>query len=100
MSNYIARVELHAASYDDYENLHGQMLRWGFVRTIKGNNGSTYQLPTGTYVSAADFASASAALQATVAAAGATGKTFSIIAADWSSASWQGLPIVNAARSA
>jgi hypothetical protein len=35
-----------------------------------------------------------------VAAANATGKTSSIIVADWSSASWQGLPIASAARTA
>ena len=98
MSNYITRVELHSASYDDYETLHAQMLLCGFARIVKGDNGKAYQLPTGTYISIRSFTSASAALQAAVTAATATGKAFAIIAADWSSASWQGLPIVNAAR--
>lgn len=99
MPNYIARVELHSASYDDYDNLHGQMLRRGFARAVKGDDGRTYQLPTGSYLSTGSFASASAALQAAVAAAAATGKASAIIAADWNCASWQGLSITNAARS-
>jgi hypothetical protein len=98
MENAIARVELHSASYADYESLHIYMQQRGYARTIKGSDGKTYQLPTGTYVGS--FSSVAAALQAAVAAANATGKTSSIIVADWSSASWQGLPIASAARTA
>jgi hypothetical protein len=29
MANYISRVELHSASYEDYETLHGAMQRQG-----------------------------------------------------------------------
>lgn len=100
MPNFIARVELHSASYDDYENLHAYMRQYGYARTIKGDNGTTYQLPTGTYVSTTQFTSTSAALQAAGAAANATGKSSSIIVADWSAASWQGLPVASTARTA
>jgi hypothetical protein len=68
------------------------MQQWGYARTINGDDGKTYQLPTGTYVGAGSPSSASTALQAAVAAANATGKTSSIIVADWSSARWQGAP--------
>jgi hypothetical protein len=100
MPNFIARVELHSASYADYEALHSYMQQYGYARTIKAGDGKTYQLPTGTYVSAGALASAAAALQSAVAAANATGKTSSVIVADWSSATWQGLATVNAARTA
>jgi hypothetical protein len=98
MSNFIARVELHSASYADYESLHIYMQQKGYGRIIKGDDGKTYQLPTGTYVSASGLPSTSAALQSAVAAANATGKTSAVIVADWNSASWQGLQGVNAAR--
>jgi hypothetical protein len=100
MANFIARVELHSASYTDYENLHVYMQQYGYARTVRGDDGKTYQLPTGTYVSASAMSSVAAALQGAVAAANATGKTSSVIVADWNSARWQGLPVVNAARTA
>jgi len=50
MANYIARVELHSASYDDYEELHDNMGQQGFARMIRGSDGKDYHLPTGTYV--------------------------------------------------
>ncbi len=50
MANYLARVELHAASFDDYELLHAQMQQRGFYRAVIVDDGYTHQLPTGTYV--------------------------------------------------
>lgn len=100
MPNFIARVELHSASYADYENLHLFMQQRGYTRTLKGSEGKTYQLPTGTYISAGSMASANAALLAAVAAANATGRASSVIVAEWTSATWQGLPVVSAARTA
>jgi hypothetical protein len=100
MANFIARVELHSASYEDYESLHANMQQRGYPRSIKGDDGKTYQLPTGTYVSSAHFPSSPAALQAAVAAANSTGKSSAVIVAEWNSASWQGLPTLNAARTA
>jgi len=70
MANFIARVELHSASYADYENLHAYMQRLEYARHIKGDDGKTYQLPTGTYVSVGRHASGDAALQSAVAAKG------------------------------
>lgn len=100
MPNYIARVELHSASYADYENLHVYMQHAGYERTIKGDDGKTYQLPTGTYVNNGRFPSLVVAQQAAVSAANATGKNSSVIVADWNSARWQGLPVVSSARTA
>lgn len=100
MANFIARVELHSASYDDYERLHLYMQQRGYLRAIKNDEGKTYQLPTGTYVSSGRFSSGNEALIAAVAAANVTGKNSAIIVADWNSASWQGLPIVTTARTA
>jgi hypothetical protein len=94
MANFFARVELHSATYADYENLHSYMQQRGYPRFIKGDDGKNYQLPTGTYVSAGSHTSADGALQDAVAAATATGRNSSVIIADWISAKWQGMPTV------
>ena len=100
MPKFIARVELHSASYADYERLHIYMQQNGYARVIRADTGKTYQLPTGTYVSVSGMSSTSDALQAAVSAANATGKSSSVIVAEWNSATWQGLPVVNAAQTA
>lgn len=94
MQNFISRVELHSATYDDYENLHMYMQRHGYARTVRADNGTIYKLPTGTYCSNREMFSASEAMEAAAAAARSTGKEFEVISAEWRSASWQGLPVV------
>ena len=91
MANYIARVELHAATYDDYEELHGNMGQQGFSRVIRGSDGKDYHLPTGTYVMRNTSVSRSDALDRSGNAAQQTGKNSSIIVADWENATWRGL---------
>jgi len=92
MANYIARVELHRATQDDYEELHNSMRQRGFSRMIRGSDGKDYHLPTGTYVARNTNASQADALNQAGNAALETGKQSSIIVADWDSASWRGLP--------
>ena len=92
MSNYIARVELHSADLDDYETLHSAMLQRGYVRTIVGSDGFTYNLPTGTYVVRDTNITVEVALDRVIEAANATGKRNSSIVAEWSVAMWRSLP--------
>jgi hypothetical protein len=94
MANYIARVELHKANGDDYEQLHISMANKGYSRTIQSDDGKTYQLPTGTYVVSNTNVTIDTALNAAKAAANETGKNSSIIVADWTRASWSGLAVV------
>jgi len=91
MANYIARVELHSATYEDYESLHASMQTRGYSRTIAADNGVVYKLPTGTYVVRNTNVEIDVARNAAVAAAQATGKSSSVIVADWTRASWEGL---------
>jgi hypothetical protein len=93
MANYITRVELHAATYDDYDTLHDEMEQRGFARTIVGDNRVTYHLPTGTYVMGSGSTSRQDALNRAGEAARATGKKSSIIVADWNGATWRGLEV-------
>lgn len=86
MANFLARVELHKASYDDYEALHEAMRQRGYSRTIISNDRKKYRLPTGTYVVEGTSATLEQAYNAAVAAANDTGKSFWAIVVDWSSA--------------
>jgi len=94
VAKYIARVELHDANGDDYETLHDSMANRGYGRTIVGDNGSTYQLPTGTYVTPETDATLVTAHNAAKEAADETGKSSAIIVASYVSARWSGLTIV------
>ena len=94
MANFLTRVELHSANYDDYETLHAQMEQRGYARTIVGSDGVTYQLPTGTYVMRDTNISLQDALNRAEQAANATGKSSSIIVCDWTAATWRGLAAV------
>lgn len=49
MTTFMTRVELHSATYADYEQLHAAMARIGFRRTVLGSDGKRYQLPTAEY---------------------------------------------------
>jgi hypothetical protein len=83
IGDYIARVELHSASYTDYENLHSYMEKKGYSRQIVAGNGKTYKLPTGTYVARSVSETLDMALNAAVVAATQTGKKSAVIVADW-----------------
>jgi protein-disulfide isomerase-like protein with CxxC motif len=86
MANYLARVELHNAKYEDYETLHEAMRKRGFGRIIVANDGKKYQLPTGTYVVEKTNATLEQAYSAAQAAATETGKSFWVIVVDWTAA--------------
>jgi len=91
MASYIARVELHQATSDDYQLLHGAMERRGYSRMIKGDNGIIYWLPTGTYDVADTTATLDQAHNAATSAAAETKKSSSIIVSLRGAASWNGL---------
>jgi len=47
MFEYLIRVELH--DEHDYAAFHAAMAKRGFTRTITGDDGAVYDLPTGSY---------------------------------------------------
>jgi len=56
IKSYTTRVELHdAKTWQDYENLHSEMAREGFARTITSDEGIEYELPTAEYVINANY---------------------------------------------
>ena len=90
MSYYVTRVELHYATHEDYENLHGAMQRAGFSRLIVGDDGQTYHLPTAEYVMIGDY-DVAGVRSAAARAAATTGKRFAVVVTKGASLSWEGL---------
>lgn len=90
MAKYLVRVELHAASWDDYEALHAEMADRGFGREITGDNGRSYKLPTAEYVIHAEGGVEGVRALAAEAAK-TTGRKFGVIVAQYSRSAWVGL---------
>ena len=90
MAKFSVRVELHAASYADYEKLHASMERRGFSRTIKADAGKTYHLPTAEYDGGGDV-TLQQVLELAKAAAAETGKTFEVFVTESAGRVWFGL---------
>ena len=79
MSFYLVRIELHRAQPKDYDNLHDAMQSVGFHLRIT-EKGVTYQLPTAEYAINSEQPTGQI-LNAANAAAGKTGKRFSVVVA-------------------
>jgi len=50
MPQFITRIELRSAKGEDYSKLDSAMVHHGFLRTITGNDGIVYLLPTAEYI--------------------------------------------------
>jgi photosystem II stability/assembly factor-like uncharacterized protein len=90
MAQFTTRVELHSASYSDYETLHVSMARRGFSRLITSDDGKTYQLPTAEYDRSGPLTGLQVLESAKVAAA-ETGKSFAVIVTESGGRTWHGL---------
>ncbi|MBA4012641.1 MAG: hypothetical protein C0481_12300 [Phenylobacterium sp.] len=49
MVGFIVRIEMHAASYDEYEALHEAMRDVGFYKYIVSDDGRVFHLPDAEY---------------------------------------------------
>lgn len=90
MTNFTTRVELHSATYLDYETLHAEMRKQGFSRFITSDDGATYHLPTAEY-NLSESISRSTVLDRAKTAARATGKTASILVTESAGRTWSNL---------
>jgi hypothetical protein len=95
MANYMARIELYTAGENEYSQLDANMGRRGYLRTMMGEDGVSYKLPTGTYYVAESSAMLEVALRAAVDAASETGKQSAVMVIDWRSARWSGLAVAS-----
>jgi len=50
MPQFIVRIELPGAKDEEYNKLHSAMGHHGFLRTITGNDGTVYLLPSAEYI--------------------------------------------------
>lgn len=55
MAEYMVRVELLKAGWDDYDDLHAGMEALGLKRTVIFEDGSVRKLPIGTYFGASNL---------------------------------------------
>jgi hypothetical protein len=92
MASFTTRVELHNATYSDYETLHSAMESEGFSRTITSDVGFTYQLPTAEYDRLVTL-TRSQVLESAKRAASTTGKKYLILVTESSGRTWTGLKI-------
>lgn len=99
MASYIARVELHGGSAEDYNNLNNALATLGFSRAVVGDNGVAVQLPTGQYVGTGEF-TANQISEIVQSAALKTKKGFAILVSDFTTAAWFGLDPVEAPAAA
>lgn len=80
MSLFTTRVELHKAVSADYEQLHAEMEKEGFYRTISLSGENTvYYLPTAEYNYSSTELGTEAVMNLAKKAAARTGKTYSIL---------------------
>ena len=88
MQKFITRVELHGASPGDYELLHVEMASRHFARTVISNDGKSYTLPSGTYVSHGEL-SVEAVRNLAQQASAITGRDCWVMSAAYTEAAWR-----------
>ena len=95
MATYIARVELHGGTAEDYDILHKAMASAGFSRAILSDNGPAVHLPSGQYFGVGEL-TASQVSEFAQGAALKTKKGFAVFVSDFTNAAWFGLDPVEA----
>lgn len=90
MAKFLVRIELHGATWDDYEGLHAEMAVRGFSRKITSDDGQSYQLSTAEYVIHSN-AGLEGVRALAAQAAQTTRRKFGVIAAEYSRSAWVGL---------
>jgi hypothetical protein len=94
MPSFTTRVELHKAVETDYENLHSEMAKEGFSRTITSDDKVTYHLPTAEYNLIDSNLTRANVLEKAKKAAKKTGKENSIIVTESNGRTWHNLDAV------
>lgn len=90
MSRFTIRVELHDATWDDYETLHQEMEQRGFERTITSDDGKIVHLPTAEYNFSGDSKRGDV-LELADAAANKTKRKHGILVTESNGRTWRGL---------
>jgi hypothetical protein len=97
MALFMARIELHSSTYQDYANLHSYMAAEGYATSIVGSDGRTYQLPPAEYHLNGGY-TCDQALEKMKRAAQRTLKNFAAVVSEATAISWVGLASVQPVR--
>ena len=89
MSKFTVRVELHNATWTDYDTLHAAMAARGFSRQITSSDGKAYQLPLAEYNGTGNDCSKVRDIARE--AANLTGKGNAVLVSEATSRAWSGL---------
>lgn len=90
MAQFTTRIELHDATWANYDTLHAQMESRGLSRKIKSDDGIWYHLPTAEYNFEGEK-TRSQVLDLAKASATATGRKFAVLVTESKGRNWQGL---------
>jgi len=96
MANFTVRVELHQATYADYDTLHAAMEQKGFSRFITADDGQIYHMPWAEYNGSGNLSCAEVRDIAR-AAANTTGKSNAVFVSESTRRAWIGLKVLTAA---
>ena len=86
----MTRVELHSATYQDYETLHAAMESQGFARTITSDQGVEYMLPTAEYYREGQL-TRDQVIESAKRAAATTRKSYAVLVTESNGLTWVGL---------
>ncbi len=90
MSNFTTRIELHDATWSDYDKLHAEMIAQGFRNTIRSDDGVTYALPPAEYNFEGNLTRAQVVERAK-AAASKTNRKYAALVTESNGRTWHGL---------
>ncbi|WP_426168568.1 hypothetical protein [Pseudoduganella sp. R-34] len=90
MAMFTIRVELHDATWTDYNNLATQLGRQGITDIIQADNGNRYKLPPAEYNYVGN-ATLDQVYNAVNKVASTLGKRFAVLANEVTSRTWTGL---------
>lgn len=91
MARFIVRVELHNATWQDYQLLHAAMILHGLGRRIRAADGTTYDLPPAEYYGELNIARADVMARVKI-AAGSVKPNFSVLVTESIASDWWNLP--------
>lgn len=92
MASFTVRIELHDATWDDYNVLHAAMEQRGFSRLIRADDGRAYHLPWAEYYGTGDLA-CNQIRDVAREAANQTGKKNAVFVTEAARWAWSGLQV-------
>ena len=90
MADFMTRVELHSANWEDYDKLHVQMKVRGFSQRITSDKGTMYELPPAEYYYSGSVTK-SDVLASAKTAAQAVKTSFAVVVTESNGVTWHGL---------